>query len=63
MRRAYKQEIWKAKDRERCNRNQRTREPEREEEKQVEIAHRPVTIAIPLEGNRQQVPGTPDRSP
>jgi hypothetical protein len=62
MKRAFKQGIWKEKGRERCNRKQRVRQPEREEE-QVEIAHRPVTIPVPLEGNRQQVPRTPNRSP
>jgi hypothetical protein len=29
----------------------------------ITIAHRPVTIPVPLEGNMQQVPGTPNRSP
>jgi hypothetical protein len=61
MKRAFKQGIWKAKERERL-RKQRERLPEREEEKQVEIAHRLVAIPVPLEGNRQQVPGTPNRS-
>jgi hypothetical protein len=63
MKRALKQGIWKEKERERCSRMQREREPEREEEEQVEIAHRTVAIPVPLEGNRQQVPGTPNRSP
>jgi hypothetical protein len=63
MERAFKQEIWKEKNWDRYNRKQRGREPEREEDEQVEIAHRPVTIPVTLEGNRQQVPGTPNRSP
>jgi hypothetical protein len=63
MKIAFKQGIWKEKDRERCSRKQRERQPEREEEEHVEIAHRPVTIPVPLEGNWQQVPGTPNRSP
>jgi hypothetical protein len=62
MKRAFKQGIWKAKERERCSRKQRERQPEREKE-QVEIAPRPVAIPVPLEGNRQQAPGTPNRSP
>jgi hypothetical protein len=63
MKRAFKQGIWKAEERERCNRKQRKRQPEREEEERVEIAHLPLTIPVPLEGKRQQVPGTPARSP
>jgi hypothetical protein len=59
MKRAFKQGIWKAKERERCSRNSRERQQEREEEEQVEIAHRSVAIPVPLEGKRQQVPGTP----
>jgi hypothetical protein len=63
MKRAIKEGIWKAKERERCNGKHRTRQPGREEDEQVEIAHRPVTISVTLEGNRQQVPGSPNRSP
>jgi hypothetical protein len=63
MKRAFKQGIWKEKNWERYNRKQQGRQPEREEDEQVEIAHRPVTIPVPLEVNRQQVPGTPNRSP
>jgi hypothetical protein len=61
IKRAFKQGIWK--NWERYNRKQRGRQPERKEDEQVEIAHRPVTIPVALEGNRQQVPGTPNRSP
>jgi hypothetical protein len=63
MKRAFKHGIWKEKDRERCRSKQRKIQPEREEEEQVEIAHRPVTIPVPLEGNKQQVPGIPNRRP
>jgi hypothetical protein len=63
MKRAFKQGIGKEKNWERNNRKQRRRQPEREEDEQVEIAHRAVTIPVPLEENRQQVPGTPNRSP
>jgi hypothetical protein len=62
MKRAFKQGNWKAKERERNSRKQRTRQPEREEEEQVEIAQRPVAIPVLLEGKRQQVPETPNRS-
>jgi hypothetical protein len=61
MKRAFKQ-VWK-KNWERCNRKQRGRQPEREEDEQVEIAHRLITIPVPLEENRQQVLGSPNRSP
>jgi hypothetical protein len=47
MKRAFKQGIWKEKIWERYNTKQRGRQPEREEEEQVEIAHRPVTIPVP----------------
>jgi hypothetical protein len=63
MKRAFKQGIWKEKNWERYNRKQRGTQLEREEDEQVEIVHRPVTIPVPLEGNWQQVPGTPNRSP
>jgi hypothetical protein len=61
MKRAFKEGVWK-KNWERYNRKQRGRQPERVEDEQVEIANGPVTIPVPLEENRQQVPGTPNRS-
>jgi hypothetical protein len=60
IKRSLKQGIWKEKERERCSRKQRERQQERVEEEQVEIAHRPVAIPVPMEGNRQQVPGNPN---
>jgi hypothetical protein len=62
MKKAFKQGIWKGKNWERYDRKQRGRQPEQEEE-QVVITHRPVTIPVPTGENRQQVPGTPNRSP
>jgi hypothetical protein len=62
MKKAFKQGIWKEQKWERYDRKQRGRQPEQEEE-QVVIAHRPVTIPVPKGENRQQVPGTPNRSP
>jgi hypothetical protein len=63
MKRAFEQGIWKVKERERCNRKQRTIQPEKKEKEHVEITHRLVANPVPLEGNRQQVPGTPNISP
>jgi hypothetical protein len=62
MKKKFKQGIWKGKKWERYDRKQRGRQPEQEEE-QVEIAYRPVTIPVSTGENRQQAPGTPDRSP
>jgi hypothetical protein len=61
MKQAFKQRIWKSKERERCYRKRRTRQPEQEDE-QVVLAPRPVSIPVPQEANRQQVPRTPNRS-
>jgi hypothetical protein len=63
MKRAFKQRIWKAKERKRCYRKRQTRQPEQEEDEQVAIAHRPVSIPVPQKANRQQVPKTPSHSP
>jgi hypothetical protein len=63
MKRAFKQGVWKEKNWERCSRKERGRLPEREKDEHVEIAYRPVTIPVPMEENRLQVPGTPNRNP
>jgi hypothetical protein len=61
IKRAFKQEIWKTKVRERCYRNS-GQEPEQEEDEQVVLVPRPVSIPVPQKGNRRKVPRTPDRS-
>jgi hypothetical protein len=62
MKRAFKQEIWNAKERKRCYRKRRTKQPEQEGE-QVVLTPRPVSIPVPQKGNRQRVHRTPIRSP
>jgi hypothetical protein len=51
MKRGFKRGIWKAKERERCYRKRQTRQPEQEEDEQVVLAPRPVSIPVPQEGN------------
>jgi len=59
LKRAYNPGIWKAKEKKRCYRKQRSRREEPEEDEPAVLAPGPIMIPEPQVDDRQQAPATP----